>query len=138
MLGRLPIKYNMMYNYYYGSIYLQSVTHLAENQHVPDPAALPVGCQLLLYLFWGGKEKERCHFSHSAFHGEKQKLAVPQETHTNTRAQENSESSLHSGQLKLIPASQHEPFSPQHYYYPKRERLALTKDVIEGGVLMVL
>lgn len=60
MLGWLPIKYIMFYYYYYyGSVYLQSVTHLAENQHVPDPAALPVGCQLLLYLLWGGKEKEK-------------------------------------------------------------------------------
>lgn len=46
---------------------MSPVTHLAENEHVPDFAAFSVGSQLLLDFLWMTVgERERCHFSHSA------------------------------------------------------------------------
>lgn len=97
------MKYNMMHHY--GGLYLQSVaavTHLAENKHVPDSATFPVGSQLLLYLLWGGREKERCHFSYSAFMVRNLNWPCLKRL-TQTQEHLNNESSLQRGQLELSP-----------------------------------
>lgn len=63
---------------------MSPVTHLAENEHVPDFAAFSVGSQLLLDFLWmtdSRREREVSLFPLSC-NGETHKLAVPRDTCT--------------------------------------------------------